>query len=378
MKRPAPRDRQPQHEQRAAARRRARPRTRAAVRLGDLAHDRQPEAGARPPARAPARGRSGRRRAARSSGAMPGPWSRTDSSPSRSPHVDRRRPAGSTWPRCRAGSPPRGPAARARRPRASGRARSAKRVARRVARARARPPPRRARRGAPPRARAPGSSSRARSTRSDDQRGQLARAGRRRRRAASRGRARRARRPRRSSTSRLVRSEVSGVRSSCDASATSRRCARWECSSASSIVLKLARQARELVVAAGLDAARQVARARDVLGGLGQLRDGLAPPRAWPAGRAAARAPTPASDRRSRAPMRSVPSVALDLGQRPRDDDREVALRRARRRAGACRRSSRSLKNGSRRPAASARRSASDTSEPGAAGHRVARAVRCR
>ena len=39
------------------------------------------------------------------------------------------------------------------------------------------------------------------------------------------------------STSRLVRSDVSGVRSSCDASATSWRCARWESSSASSIVL---------------------------------------------------------------------------------------------------------------------------------------------
>ena len=44
-------------------------------------------------------------------------------------------------------------------------------------------------------------------------------------------------RPPRPSTSRLVRSEVSGVRSSCDASATSRRCARCEASSASSIVL---------------------------------------------------------------------------------------------------------------------------------------------
>ena len=61
------------------------------------------------------------------------------------------------------------------------------------------------------------------------------RAGRPRRRAAARGRRRP--RPPRPSTSRLVRSEVSGVRSSCEASATSRRCARWDASSASSIVL---------------------------------------------------------------------------------------------------------------------------------------------
>ena len=62
------------------------------------------------------------------------------------------------------------------------------------------------------------------------------RAGRRGRGAGARGRPAGSSR-REPSTSRLVRSEVSGVRSSCDASATSWRCARWESSSASSIVL---------------------------------------------------------------------------------------------------------------------------------------------
>ena len=76
---------------------------RAAVRLGDLAHDRQAEAGAGLPARrsraveAVEDVRRGRRRR------CPGPWSRTVSSPSRSAHVhDGSRP-GSTWRRCRAG-----------------------------------------------------------------------------------------------------------------------------------------------------------------------------------------------------------------------------------------------------------------------------------
>ena len=51
------------------------------------------------------------------------------------------------------------------------------------------------------------------------------------------------------STSMFVRTLVSGVRSSCDASATSWRCARVDSSSAPSIVLKLDGEPTELVVA---------------------------------------------------------------------------------------------------------------------------------
>ena len=64
------------------------------------------------PRASPARGRSGRRRL-EVAGVMPGPWSRTATAPSRT--RDLHRPAGpcSTWPRCRTGWRPRGPAAAA-------------------------------------------------------------------------------------------------------------------------------------------------------------------------------------------------------------------------------------------------------------------------
>ena len=87
----------------------------AAVRLGDLAHDREAEARARKSDARRRRGRSGRRRAARSSGAMPGPWSRTRSSPCSSRDVDDRAAARSTCPRSRAGSRRRARAAPGRR-----------------------------------------------------------------------------------------------------------------------------------------------------------------------------------------------------------------------------------------------------------------------
>ena len=77
------RDRQRQPQQRAAARRGLGAHG-PAVQLGHLPHDRQAEARS-PRARAPpSRGRSGRRRAGGRPSSMPGPWSRTVSSPSRS------------------------------------------------------------------------------------------------------------------------------------------------------------------------------------------------------------------------------------------------------------------------------------------------------
>ena len=65
----------------------------------------------------------------------------------------------------------------------------------------------------------------------------------------------------------FVRRLVSGVRSSCEASETSWRCARAESSSASSIVLNVRGEPGELVLAAGVDPLREVACLRDVLGG---------------------------------------------------------------------------------------------------------------
>ena len=102
----------------------------------------------------------------------------------------------------------------------------------------------------------------------------------------------------------LVRRLVTGVRSSCEASATSWRwacteasSALIECSSASSIALKLdaragrSRRARPLV-----DAPGEVLGARHVLGGAGQAPARAARPRPRPAGRAA----PPARCRRAR------------------------------------------------------------------------------
>ena len=68
----------------------------AAVLLGDLAHDRQAEPGARPAARRRRRGRSGRRGAAGPRGRCPAPWSRTrtPSTSTRTSTSARRRVAG--------------------------------------------------------------------------------------------------------------------------------------------------------------------------------------------------------------------------------------------------------------------------------------------
>ena len=94
------------------------------------------------------------------------------------------------------------------------------------------------------------------------------------------------------STSMFVRRLVSGVRSSCEASATSWRWARLDSSSAASIVLKLAASRRELVVAAGLDPLREVAGLGHALGRLGQAPHG----RERRLGDREARAPAATSD----------------------------------------------------------------------------------
>ena len=137
-------------EDRAAVRRVLRRRL-AAVRLRDLAHDREAEARAGQAARRRARGRSGRRRGAGRPRRCPGPWSRTITSPSAHAAPRRHRRAGSTSPRCRAGSQ----TARSSRARRAAHHRLRELGLERDAAARAaapaRPPPRRARRAARPR-----------------------------------------------------------------------------------------------------------------------------------------------------------------------------------------------------------------------------------
>ena len=99
------------------------------------------------------------------------------------------------------------------------------------------------------------------------------------------------------------------MRSSCDASATSRRCARCEASSASSIVLNAPREPRQLVVALALDPAREVARAGDVLGRVGELRHRPRRRCGSPIRASRIAAATPSSTITPR-PRRSVPSVS--------------------------------------------------------------------
>ena len=70
-----------------------------------------------------------------------------------------------------------------------------------------------------------------------------------------------------------MRTAVSGVRSSCDASATSRRCAPTDSLECLEHLVEPRRQAAELVVAAHLDALGQVARRGDALGGGRQAPD---------------------------------------------------------------------------------------------------------
>ena len=176
--------------------------------------------------------------------------------------------AGSTWPRCRAGSRPRGRAARGS-PATSDGSSSASNthLGRMPLRALDRRR-RRARRAArPPTARTSRLARRARARRGRRPARSAPRAGRRgRARRRSRSARRRARR-RRASTSMFVRSDVSGVRSSCDASATSWRCARCDALERLEHRVEEPREPGELVVALGLDAPREVARAGDVLGG---------------------------------------------------------------------------------------------------------------
>ena len=71
----------------------------------------------------------------------------------------------------------------------------------------------------------------------------------------------------------LVRRLVIGVRSSCEASATSWRCAATERSSVSSIALKCCGQLADLVLGLDLDPAPEVLGGGDVARGLGDVHD---------------------------------------------------------------------------------------------------------
>ena len=177
--------------------------------------------------------------------------------------------------------------------------------------------------------------------------------------------------PPRASTSRLVRSEVSGVRSSCEASATSRRCARWDVVERLEHRVERAGQARELVVAVALDPAGEVVGPGDVLGRVGQLRHGLDRRAGGEPARAPSAAAMPSSDDQPR-PRRSVRSVASTSASGPRDLERAPAgsrrgedphLRR--------RRASTSARKAGRLPSATASSSSRPTSvsncSPGAA-----------
>ena len=186
------------------------------------------------PARRGGRGRSGRRRAGGRPAAMPGPWSRTVSSPSRR-RTSTVAPGGLQL----AALSSRFATARSSRPRSPVTTHDSSSVANvtpgacRSARSTAAATSSSSRSGST--GSPVGSPSRASSTRSPTSSVSSSSW-------ATRSARRRSRSPagslrREPSTSRLVRSDVSGVRSSCDASATSCRCARWESSSASSIVL---------------------------------------------------------------------------------------------------------------------------------------------
>ena len=109
------------------------------------------------------------------------------------------------------------------------------------------------------------------------------------------------------STSMLVRSAVSGVRSSCEASITSRRWLSWESSSAESISLKVRASRADLVAALDVDAPAEVAGVGDLLGGA----VAAAAPAPGPA-RATAAASRPASA------MPTTPTSASAQRRRPR------------------------------------------------------------
>ena len=123
----------------------------------------------------------------------------------------------------------------------------------------------------------------------------------------------------------FVRRLVSGVRSSCEASATSCRCARVDSSSAASIVLKLVASRLELVLPVCVDPLGEVARLGDRLGRLGQ-----APHR----GERGARDEEPerrgdrdAAGRDQEQEERDPVERVVDLAQRPRDLDARTGRR---------------------------------------------------
>ena len=210
-----------------------------------------------------------------SSSAIPGPWSRTVSSPSVEPHLDGR-----------AGGAPLGRVVEQVRDRAlearrlpDDRRRREVGLDRHVGVVARRPPDRllgRRGRAGPPRAASACSSPRASSVSSPISVGHLARAARPRR-ASSCSRSSGGSASPCASTSMFVRRLVSGVRSSCEASWTSWR---WRCcasSSDSSIALKVcASRSRARRVPVDLDPLREVARRAHALGRLAQLAQRLA------------------------------------------------------------------------------------------------------
>ena len=183
-----------------------------------------------------------------------------------------------------------------------------------------------------------------------DQRGHLARSGRVRRRAA-----RCATPPRAwveasawASRSRLVRSEVSGVRSSWPASATSWRCRAWEAESAVSIALNAIDEAGHLVAALDRDRVEPLG-AGDVLDGGGEPAYG---PQAVaghrPAGQPGADHPGDAEEQHHQA--EPVEHLVGRL-QRLRQDQRPAAVGRAPRPRGSARRRRRTVRADQASPA---------------------------
>ena len=284
-----------------------------------------PRPGARACPAPTSRGRSGRRRAGRSASAIPGPWSRTVSSPSRSA-TSTSRPAGST---CRVveqvddrALEPR----RARRSTVVGSSSSAKATSGRVAlRAGSTASRRRARRGGRSSASVGRSSPRASSTSSatSDVISSSCATTSRSRRSRSSGR-----QPvgRAASTSMFVRRLVSGVRSSCEASATS---CRWRCCAESLERVEHRVEAdapsRPSSSSPRRPAIRcaEVARLGDVLG----RRASTAAPAPAPPGRRRAEQRARSASRRaatSSEQQRAAGRAAWStLGQRPRELQRE-------------------------------------------------------
>ena len=291
---------------------------------------------------------------------MPGPWSRTTTSPSRTRHLDlaaRRAPLRRVVEQVRdraldrrrdaaddrllelglerdAGTVPARPLDRVRRRRG------------RAARPPGRPAPRRRARARRARRSAPSSPSSC-SVTSREQLLALAAA------AAPRPRA---------STSMFVRRLVSGVRSSCDASETSWRCARAESSSAASIVLKRRREPRELVAAGGVDPAREV-RVSETSSAVcvSRCTGASSGPRDDEAEPGGERDPDRRAIRKSSVLIRS--SARVDLLERARDLERDAGTvdRERVARGGASPATSASAKNGSRSPAGDARAPARST-----------------